>query len=112
MGHGGEAALPLVVVRALMRGAGGSSSMVMSPHCCCCCERSASHHCHAIIAYHCRTSCCVVTRVCRRCIVSLSSTVVKIVSCRRRLLVGWVRLGWLGWGCSPIDEKNNESVIV
>jgi hypothetical protein len=42
----------------------------------------------------------------------VSSAVVDIMSCHRRLLVGWVRLVGLRWGCSPMDEKNNESVIV
>ena len=116
MGHGGEASSPLVVVRAIV---GVDGEVLVGPR-----QRSCRRIVVVVVAsgQH-RT---VVMRslpilVVHR-VVSSPGFVVDalcrvIHRCQNRVVSsssvgGWVRLGWLGWGCSPIDEKNNESVIV
>ena len=90
MGHGGEALSPLVVVRAIVGVDEGCWWVLVNGHV-------------AALLLLLLRAVSVAPLSCDHCL---------SLSCRRRLLVGWVRLGWLGWGCSPIDEKNNESVIV
>ena len=112
MGHGGDASSPLVVVRAIVGVDGGCWWVLINGHVTALLLLLRAVSIAPLSCDHCLSLSYIM--LCHHQVLLSMHCVIVIHCCQNRVVlsssVGGV--GKVRWGCSPIDEKNNEYVIV